>query len=539
MTISTLAEVSIVAGLVCHEYEQQVKYLMDNRLAVSSQSSIQTALRKWWRPFCTKYNLEFFVPTGCAERGGIMASFVLAMSKSLMYGTITGYVWCVVDEHISNGYASPLANVRDWTQFMNALEVEIHTPSEPRRMFPWLLFIKVLKNVDMNEPEEVAVALFMVMLFFLISRPELLPLALTGENKFDPGKHLRFKDIKFDKGYGEVCMRAIKQDPLCKRKTHVMGESWRAIGKCKVHLLSFENWYKLYTNNRKYRDRDSPFFQDSNGNPLTYARANRRMRAMITRVADSATALLHSSGGLRVLARNAVAGVAGDDTAKIQGMWGVCVDVYDRPMLERVLTLPDLMLEYINSAAMPARGCLESVEITGLQEDLTFEDSLACEKPAVEHEHSHIAESEASSSSAPLAPVQTTRVSQPISLPQPTEVDGIYVARMANSRAYFFGGNRFRSMRLAMVAKNNSEGTVPVSVLPPQLPSPTVSKPVNIPTMMPAMEQTAQFPVALYVEELTVEKDQPPKRTLNAVSAHRDESGPMTPAKAKVLRNLT
>ena len=32
---------------------------------------------------------------------------------------------------------------------------------------------------------------------------------------------------------------------------------------------------------------------------------------------------------------------------------------------------------------MPARGCLESVEITGLQEDLTFEHSLPCEEPAV------------------------------------------------------------------------------------------------------------------------------------------------------------
>ncbi len=255
-----MAEVSIVAGLVCPEFEDQVKYLMDNRLAVSSKSSIQTALEKWWYPFCRKYELPYFVPTGCEERGGIMASFVLVLSKTLAYGTITGYVWCVVDEHTSNGYASPLANVRDWRQFMNSVEVEIHTPSEPRRMFPWLLFMKVLKGVNFEDPEEITCALFMVMLFFLISRPELLPLALTGDSSFDSKKHLRFKDIKFDNGYPEICMRAIKQDPLCKRKTHTMGESWRAIGNCDVHLLSFTNWYKLYTNNRVYRDMDSPFF---------------------------------------------------------------------------------------------------------------------------------------------------------------------------------------------------------------------------------------------------------------------------------------
>ena len=79
------------------------------------------------------------------------------------------------------------------------------------------------------------------------------------------------------------------------------------------------------------------------------------LKVIITRVADAATALRHSTGGVRVLARNAIAGVAGDDTARIQGMWGACVDVYDRPMLNRVLELPNKMLEYINSAAMPVR----------------------------------------------------------------------------------------------------------------------------------------------------------------------------------------
>ena len=83
-----------------------------------------------------------------------------------------------------------------------------------------------------------------------------------------------------------------------------------------------------------------------------------------------------------MLARNAIAGVAGDDTARIQGMWGACVDVYDRPMLNRVLELPNKMLEYINSAAMPVRGCLESVEITGLQEDLEFDCSTSVDEPA-------------------------------------------------------------------------------------------------------------------------------------------------------------
>jgi hypothetical protein len=472
-----------------------------------------------------------------------MASFGLVLSKTLAYGTITGYVWCVVDEHTSNGYASPLANVRDWRQFMNSVEVEIHTPSEPRRMFPWLLFMKVLKGVNFADPEEITCALFMVMLFFLISRPELLPLALTGDSSFDGKKHLRFKDIKFDNGYPEICMRAIKQDPLCKRKTHTMGESWRAIGNCDVHLLSFTNWYKLYTNNRVYHDMDSPFFQDANGNPLTYARVNRILKVIITRVADAATARRHSTGGIRVLARNAIAGVAGDDTARIQGMWGACVDTYDRPMLTRVLELPNKMLDYINSAAMPARGCLESVEITGLQDDLEFDCSTSVDEPAqlVISKAPRVMVTEASSSSTPLQTVQTSSVSLTSSLPQPTEVDGIYVARTTGgSRTYFFGNDRFRSMKLAVAAKKftDSEPLVHISQPPlsPQVSSPTVSQP-EIQTVEP-VAPGVQLPVALYIEELVVEKDQPVARPLNSHTAAREKSGPMTPAKAKLLRSL-
>lgn len=62
-----------------------------------------------------------------------MASFVVTLGLAgLVYATITNYVWCVVDKHKACGYASPLANVRDWGLFMKSVQVECHEPSEPR-----------------------------------------------------------------------------------------------------------------------------------------------------------------------------------------------------------------------------------------------------------------------------------------------------------------------------------------------------------------------------------------------------------------------
>lgn len=288
-----------------------------------------------------------------------MAGFVLYMvsANSIRYGTITGYVWAVVDKHISMGYASPLSNVRDWAPFMHGVEVEIHVPTEPRLMLPWLLFIRAIPKADLSKPHEVAWVLVMLFLFFLISRPELLP---TAQGAFEAGKHLARKDVRWVKGYLEVCLEGIKQDPLCKRKACVQGKSWRAIGNGSG-ILNTLGLLQHYIRQVTYPSDDSPLFLDERGNPLTYAAANRGLRVLLRRVAGvtADVADRYALGGIRVLARNAVAGVAGDETARIQGMWEVCDTYYDRPMLERVLSLPSKMAEYAASAAMPAGGVLE------------------------------------------------------------------------------------------------------------------------------------------------------------------------------------
>ena len=175
-----MPEVSIWHGL--HpDFVQQVESLMDSRLKDSSKSTINTALTKWWEPYCDKYELGYFVPTAHRNRGAIMAGFVLFMScGDIVYSTMQGYVWAVCDHHISSGYASPLCNVRDWKPFVHSAEVEWGKPSVPRRMVPWLLYVRSLARVDFTRASMVGVAALMLILFFIVSRPELLLRHNTG-----------------------------------------------------------------------------------------------------------------------------------------------------------------------------------------------------------------------------------------------------------------------------------------------------------------------------------------------------------------------
>ena len=338
-----------------------VSELLENRLRPSSQSTITTAWNVWWVPYCDFYFLPYFISSGSASRAGVMAGFVLYMieKERLRYGTIGGYVWAVCDKHMSNGYANPLSNVRDWAPFMHSVEVEIHVPTEPRKMVPWLLFIQSIPKANTNSVVEMATVVLMLLLFFLISRPELVPSAAAG---FETAKHLSRKCVRWDKGYLECLMRGIKQDPLCKRPGTVAGEAWRAIGNATAGVLDTLGMLKHYLSLVTFSSDDSPLLQNDSGGPLTYSKANAIMRMLFRRAgATFAQAASYAMGGIRVLARNAVAGVAGDQTAKIQGGWLACDVYYDRPMLMRILSLPSRMAEFCMSASMPTGGVLEAM----------------------------------------------------------------------------------------------------------------------------------------------------------------------------------
>ena len=333
---------------------------MDNRLQKSSISTINTAWNKHWLPFCALHKLEDYVKSGDTERGGIMASFVVHLSRSgMVYDTMVGYVWGVVDKHVSAGYASPLSNVRDWKVFMSSARVECHSPGTSRKMVPWNVFMGVLRHIDMDDIEEVGVGLLLLILFYTSARPELLPKTQTSFEK----KNARMCDFRTTNGYLEFCIEGIKQDPLCRRKQAraEKGLSWRPIGAASSPLFDTATWLRMYLElRRKFPGGENdPLFVDKNGNPLTYPKGNavfQRLQAIIDIIEK------YSLGGMRSLSHIALTHLLGKDLAKEHGMWvSDACNQYERDDIQRVLMLPKLMCEYVQGSDMPKGGLLEQL----------------------------------------------------------------------------------------------------------------------------------------------------------------------------------
>jgi hypothetical protein len=360
-----MEEVSVCAGLLTEALRAELNQLKEQRLRPSSNSSIQTAWGKHWLPFVLYYGLPDFVSSGHPSRGGIMASFVLTLSKKeLVYTTIRCYVWGVVDNHIKHGYASPVDSVRDWTYFMKCVEVETHVPAEPRRMVGWSTFVRALRAVDEQSVHEVGIACFMLILFYTFSRPELIPGTLDGKCDFDGGKHLRNRDVRIMDGHVQVCMRAIKQDPLCKRSHCVAGEAWRPVGNC-TGILDLHAWLDLYFRLRGFAAWPAdavPLFVDSHDRPLTYGVATAYFRMLLKRIPDLPAEYLNLAlGGIRSMGCAAVRLLSGDKQAQWIGQWGsqAWTD-YDRALYNRTLELPPLMADMAARSAL--RGQLESLD---------------------------------------------------------------------------------------------------------------------------------------------------------------------------------
>ena len=345
--------------MVSQTLRDQMVLFMDNRLSSSSQSTIATAVGKHWVPFCQLYDLSLQVASGSPNRGGIMASFIIYLAnKQLAYPTITSYLWGVVDHHLALGFASPLSTVRDWSTFMHSVEVETHTPADGRKMLPWRALIQVLMRIDVTSKAEVGMALFLLIMLFTMSRPEIIPKAYTGVNAFNLRKHVARKHVRTIHGYVEVSFRSIKQDPLCKRPAAVYGEAWRAIGGC-TGLLNVDRWLSIYDGLMQFSTPhdacNTPFFVDVDDRELIYPRANSLLRMLLVRMGMAAPlALTYAMGGVRSLGYNATKGVDGDETARVQGMWGSNAHMhYDRPMLDRVLSLPSRLAQFAAASTAP------------------------------------------------------------------------------------------------------------------------------------------------------------------------------------------
>ena len=336
---------------------------LENRLASSTTSGINTVWNKHWVPFCATYGLDEYITSGHADRGGIMASFVVTLGiAGLVYATIVNYVWCVIDKHKMEGYASPLSNVRDWTFFMRSVQVETHMPSEPRLMVPWPVMTEVVKECNQQDMEEIAAVCILLILLFTGSRPEILPKSIS----LFADKHLKCGSIEMRDGPPEhlvILLEGTKADPLGKRPAARgnSGGSWRPIGGTASPLFSVILWMNKYTVFREQFRMEAmdPLFLDSNGKPLTYQKATAIFRRIQHRVDKSYN---YAYGGVRSTFYVAVSTLFGSEHARTLGMWAgeACLQ-YDRPWLERTLSIPAKMAQLACSEDMPAGGLLEQL----------------------------------------------------------------------------------------------------------------------------------------------------------------------------------
>ena len=360
--------VSVSNGAVTAADGLAITNVMNSRLETSSQSSINSVVKRWWLPFVLLHNFPFTtIPPGDERRGGMMASFTLYLARNhLKFGTIQGYVWALCEHHIQvGGVASdPLDNVLDWSRWMHALEVQswVDSSVEPHEMVPFTLFTRTLQHLDQTRHADVLLGLILVFMYHTMSRSETpVPKTRHGQHNFDKEQHIRVRDVRVTTVAGHVFLEwgfgSIKQDKRSKRaKRDPDKREWKPVGEA-TGLLSMLSWYTLYLQFvGESRDPELPFFVASDGRYAVYSELLDGFRAAMCRVpgVDMDMAMKYGLHGLRVLGYNCWRAANGEDVAKLQGGWGSEAHrSYGRETLEQVLSVPQRAANYAASHALP------------------------------------------------------------------------------------------------------------------------------------------------------------------------------------------
>ena len=359
---------SVSSGAVTVADGNAIMGVMNSRLETSSQSSINTVVKKWWLPFVLLHALAYTtIPAGSVYRGGIMASFTLHLARNnLKFGTIQGYVWALCEHHIQVGgiAADPLDNVLDWSRWMHALEVQAWVDSavEPHEMVPFTVLIRTLRHLNLQVHDDVLLGLILVFMFHTMSRSETpVPKTRNGQHDFDGQQHIRCKDVRIttvgDQSFVEWGFGNIKQDKRSKRaQRDPDGREWKPVGEV-TGILSMLFWYTQYlTFVGEDRPPDSPFFVKEDGRHAVYQELLDGFREGMCRVEGITLAMALKLGlhGLRVLGYNCWRAASGEDVAALQGGWGSMAHrSYGRDTLASLLAVPQRAAAYAAANALP------------------------------------------------------------------------------------------------------------------------------------------------------------------------------------------
>jgi len=296
-----------------------------------------------------------------------MAAFALHMAhKGLKYGTIQGYIWCLCEHHIQQQgiHCNPLDNVVDWSRYMSALEVQafVDSTTEPTKMVPFQLFIRTLAVLNTGIFEDVTLGVVLLMMYYTMSRSETpVPKSKSGDNRFDPTKHMRRRDVRLvDDMYVEWGFGAIKQDRRSKRTRKDPDQrEWKPVGEA-TGILSMRYWTDQYLVHGKrlklWSNPDDPLFVHADRSVLTYRELMDSFRAAMERVdgVSPAEAAQYGLHGMRVLGYNCWRAANGEDVAKLQGGWGSDVHrMYGRDTLDKILSFAQKGATYAAKHSLP------------------------------------------------------------------------------------------------------------------------------------------------------------------------------------------
>ena len=323
------------------------------RLAKTSRSKINTAVKKHWLPYRDEFKLPVFVPPGSTSRGGEMATFAIIMATTLSYGTVQGYIWSIVEFHKQHigVHGNPLDGVADWSRFMCALMVQtwVDTKVESHVMVPFPVLLHTLLAINQQSRREVALALMMLIMLFTMCRSQ-TPLPKT-KSTFDATMHFRRKDFQTRaSSHGEylrVAMGIVKNSTKKERANSSLNEKkWKSVGNA-TGVLSILYWFNLYLNMSSWDSDDDPFFYDVDGTVLTYPFMLDLMRACMLRKFPWEVVRLYGFHGLRVLGFNMQRAAHGEEVAALIGEWRSNAWVaYSRDELSEVLRTAQAGVNY-------------------------------------------------------------------------------------------------------------------------------------------------------------------------------------------------
>jgi len=274
--------------------------------------------------------------------------------------------WCLCEHHIQQQgiHCNPLDNVVDWSRYMSALEVQafVDSTTEPTKMVPFQLFIRTLAVLNTGIFEDVTLGVVLLMMYYTMSRSETPgPKSKSGDNRFDPTKHMRRRDVRLvDDMYVEWGFGAIKQDRRSKRTRKDPDQrEWKPVGEA-TGILSMRYWTDQYLVHGKrlklWSNPDDPLFVHADRSVLTYRELMDSFRAAMERVdgVSPAEAAQYGLHGMRVLGYNCWRAANGEDVAKLQGGWGSDVHrMYGRDTLDKILSFAQKGATYAAKHSLP------------------------------------------------------------------------------------------------------------------------------------------------------------------------------------------